>query len=33
LLNQIINKEELQNATTNEKKAKVLLSILESIQE
>lgn len=33
LLNQIIDKEELQNATTNEKKAKVLLSILESIQE
>ena len=33
LLNQIINKEELENATTKEKKAAALLSILESFQE
>ena len=33
LLNQIIDKEELENATTKEKKASALLSILEAFQE
>ena len=33
LLNQILSKEDLENATTNEKKAAALLSILESFQE